>query len=267
MKFPIICYPKHGKYYKTLYTNYNGWVYSPDLEISDNEFGNNEVNSEDSSDIDEYVYKDSNGNRIGGIFNINDVKYIHTTIINKGYEMTTYTYPNINIPFKSKMVNWWNLFYCGGFSITGPNEENYSDQKLIIDAVINKSKPLGFSLIKRNELSSMINKVQQYGLCYTTEPHIFGENNIFINISQSLTFGETFNIKNWLESYRLMSCAINSTLLTDNDEKFFLSLKNKPLAYWLTDWDYANPKSNRDLALTGLLLGYPIESTVALMIQ
>ena len=76
------------------------------------------------------------------------------------------------------MINWWNLFYCGGFNITGPNGENYSDEKLIIDAVINKRKPLGFALVKRNEFASLINKVQKYRLCYTTEPHTFNENNI-----------------------------------------------------------------------------------------
>ena len=265
MKLPIIRHPRKEPPYKIPIKTYNSWICHEPEEIF---FDDDSEEYSSESDEDNSVYRDSNNNRIGGLFTYvkDDLEYM--IIMNKGYTMRTYIYPHIKIPFYSPMVRWWNLFYCGGFFIHGPNGENYSTDMNIVDAVINKQKPIGFAYFDNNKMPKVIEKVKKTGLPYSISPGIIRDDYSFIGISQLGTFGKLFDINQLLKSYALMDQNVNIPLLDKSDEKFFRSLKNKPLSYWLNDWDYARPgKSNRDLALTGLLLGYPIESTVSIMLQ
>jgi len=268
IKYPITRYFKKGNSCVLPYRNYNGWVYPKTKVFPDEEF-EADCDSDDISDDDwdNSIRKDFTGKRIGGLFRCIDDDYEYMMILNYGYDMRLYPYPKVNIPFKSPMVRWWNLFYCGGFSIIGPNDEDYSKDKCILDAVINKEKPIGFAWLNEDKLQAGIDKVKAAGLPYSLEASHFGHKGKFLGVSQTTTFGETFNVGKWLFSYRLMSDACEIDLLDDDDEGFFWSLIDKHLSYWLNAWDYANPKSNRELALTGLLLGYPVESTVSIMLQ
>jgi len=45
-----------------------------------------------------------------------------------------------------------------------------------------------------------------------------------------------------------------------------LSLSDQKLSDYLAGFDYANPEDNYELILTGLILGFPIESTFACII-
>ena len=47
-------------------------------------------------------------------------------------------------------------------------------------------------------------------------------------------------------------------------EDFILSLKNIEITSYLTS-DYANPNTTKEIIITGLILGYPVETTVAIL--
>lgn len=264
MKLPIIRYPRKEKPYIIPFKTYNSWI-CPEPEKIFFDDDNEDYSSE--SDEDNSVYRDSNNNRIGGLFTYVKDDFEYMIIMNRGYNMRTYIYPHVKIPFQSPMVRWWNLFYCNGFFIDGPNGEEYSTNMNIVDAVINKQKPIGFAYFENTKMHEIVEKVKKTGLPYSISPGLIRDDYSFIGIAQPVTFGKIFDVNQWLKSYALMSQAVGITLLDKSDEKFFLSLKNKQLSYWLDDWDYANPASNRDYALTGLLLGYPVESTVSIMLQ
>ena len=255
VSLPIHCYSKTYNF-NTALKPYIGWTYS-----------DYESDSELTDDEDEVILRDNNNKRIGGIFsyiNHNNLEWV--TFCNKGYDMGTYCYPSLKIPFKSPMVRWWNLFYCGGYSITSPDYQNYSSKIHIIEDVLHKKKPIGFALIDNDKIPFIIKRIEKAGYPYSIEPHETFPSS-FIGICQPLTFGKAFNIKKFLKSYKLFANAAHVTLLNKKDGQFFLSKLDTPLSYWLKDWDYANPVTHQDLALTGLLLGYPIESTVAIMLR
>ena len=159
IKLPIICHSKKALPKLTKFKKYNCWI-CPEPEDFFLDSDHDEEYSDDP-ETDNRIFKDSNDNRIGGLIRkttrISETMYI----LNSGWVMRTYAYPNVKIPFKSPMVRWWNLFYCGGFSISGPNDEHYSWNENIIDAVINKEKPMGFAFYQVDKMNDAINKLNK----------------------------------------------------------------------------------------------------------
>jgi hypothetical protein len=74
--------------------------------------------------------------------------------------------------------------------------------------------------------------------------------------------GELFNIDNVIASYRLLGSTswYGCDFIGDDGDKLH-EVAKKQLSDYLTGWDYANPITNFDCILVGLLLGFPIEST------
>lgn len=270
VKLPLTAHSKKGDICRPDIKLYNAWLCKePELfsdeECNESDDSNNSNDSED--DQFDTVYRDTNGKRVGGLIKFTDHNVEVMICLNKGWNMRTYPYPRVKIPFSSPMVRWWNLFYCGGFGIRDPNDVDLSTNEELIDAVIAKKKPIGFASLFDEKLQPFVDKVKSTGLPYHVKASGFRPGHYFLGVCQTTTFGETFNITLWLMSYTLMSHAANTILLDKSDVEFFLSLKDKPLSFWLKDWNYAHAHSNRDLALTGLLLGYSIESTVSIMLQ
>lgn len=130
---PIIRHHKN-KQHTTNLTPFDGWLMpEPDLD-------------DDDDDDDDVVYRDSRGFRMGGIFSesIKKCDTIQMSIIHMGWIHISYHYPNIELPFKSPLVRWNNLFYCGGFSVHGSNGENCSSNDMLIKDMISGLKPIGF---------------------------------------------------------------------------------------------------------------------------
>lgn len=258
---PIIRHNDYNKKSKkTKLKIYNAWIMS-NLEYADDFDGESISNNSDSDEEDcSIVYRDSNDYRLGGLFTIskNNIRVMY--IINRGYVMIKYVFPNDKLPFNSSMVRWWNLFYCGGFRIIGPKDEIYSSCDYLADDMIAKLKPIGFIMCKKKNLKKTLKKLTvQHLLTNVSKVNtLFGYE---IAVCQNTTFGEAFDVKAFIKSYEIMQLRADCKVFTKSDKKYFKSLKNIPLSHWLADWDYANPKTNRELMLTGLLLGYPIEST------
>jgi len=140
----------------------------------------------------------------------------------------------------------------------------------IIQAVINGVKPIGFAISDREKTKDeFIKLITDAGL-----PHIVAPSESFrpdlperydINLCQHGKVGELFDLDDVIESYQLLLELDPDADYYHNLKKQILKLRNRQLSDYLTDWDYANPKTDIDLILTGLLLGYPLESTSALI--
>lgn len=264
---PITRYHKKDTPQPTRFKPTDAWLCPEPEPFFDDASDDSDKSTESDDDFDSSVYRDASGKRVGGLVRSTHRKNAVMMILNKGWNMRTYPYPRVRIPFTSPMVRWQNLYYCGGFGVHGPNDKDLSSDGDLIDAVIAKRKPIGFALFESDQLQAQVEKVTTAGLPYKVEPHDRLSGHTWLGVSQQTTLAETFDLLAWLESYSLMSSAAKTILLTKSDETAFWSLKDRPLSSWLTGWDYANPVTNRDLALTGLLLGYAIESTVSIMLQ
>src|SRR5207245_1585703 len=117
-------------------------------------------------------------------------------------------------------VRWWNLFYCGGWFINGPKGERYSDNINTIEAVINKEKPMGFEWFENDKIPELVDKIKKTCLSYAIEPSKFLESKgSFLGVAQQMTFGQAFNIKKWLQSYKLMGQIVDIVFLDEEDEE------------------------------------------------
>lgn len=200
-------------------------------------------------------YKNPDGTAMHGIYLR---KYKHNTeklFINNGYLMRLYKYPNIEPLFYSPMVNDYNLHLCGGWSFRGVH------RKEAITRVINGAKPMGF--LVTTEVEEWEQVCIGSGLSYQIVPnHIPTENHFDIGISCGGTFAENFNLQNLNDDYTNYFHKIDYPWLIENVNNFILQLGDKLVSSYL-DSDYANPYTIEELMVTGLILGYPIETTVA----
>lgn len=162
--------------------------------------------------------------------------------------------------------------------MTGPDNENLSSKDCLLEAVIQGKKPMEFITGSVEvhldtyeskdpkyvrEMKARIERAQASGLPYVINRRT--DNMVELAICQKGTVGEHFDIESWLKCYVLYSQKLNYPLLSVADIQYLRGLKNMRLSEFLSDWEYAHPCSNRDLAQTGLLLGYSISSTVACM--
>jgi|UPI00041DD0DE hypothetical protein len=211
-------------------------------------------------------YCDDKDNALNGLYRRDYKENSVMLAINNGNVVRRYKYPKIQIPFNSKMVRWQNLHFCGGLGIPRPEGTNAGANDELLQAVIDGLKPVGFIITDKPEI--YINEAMESQCKYIINNNVaWLQNYKEVAIANSGKLKDNFDLNSLIESYRLMSIEVGWNLLTKEDESRLLSKGNCNLSDFLVDWDYANPKSNYDLALTGLLLGFPIESTVAIMIE
>lgn len=187
-------------------------------------------------------------------------KYKHTTdklFINNGHLMRVYKYPNIDCKFSSPKINDYNLHLCGGWSFKKTNE------KETIERVIKSLKPMGFFVT--TEVKKWESVCKKSKLSYSIVPnHIPTEKHFDIGISCKGTFGENFDLQNLMLDYMAYSEKVKIPLPAEEIGAYILSLKDVQISSYLTS-DYANPNTDQELIVTGLILGYPIETTVSIM--
>lgn len=214
-------------------------------------------------------YKNEDGQPLSGFYRIDHRGTSDMLVLRNGRCQGTYTYPRVEMPFKHPMVNWLNLAFCGGYLIPKPDgtELGYED---IIDAVIAGTKPIGFVVGSKSKIEEYAKLVEKTGLPYCiNDKHrtdYFGQKYYELGIANNGTLGENFVLEALIQSYRVLSTAYGTkyTALSESDEITLRRLSNKKLESFLKGYDYAKiSQSNLELVITGLILGYAVESTFA----
>lgn len=202
-------------------------------------------------------YRNSDGTVKHGVYLR---KYKNTTdklFINNGHLMRVYKYPNIDCKFSSPKINDYNLHLCGGWAFRGVNE------KEVIERVIKGLKPMG--IFVTTEVQKWESVCKKSGLPYLIAPnHFTTEDHFDIGISCKGTFDENFDLQNLIIDYMEYSDKVKISLPAEEIGAYILSLKDIQISSYLTS-DYANPNTDQELIVTGLILGYPIETTVSIM--
>ncbi|MGF7058675.1 hypothetical protein [Brassicibacter mesophilus] len=198
-------------------------------------------------------YRNEEGLGLSGIYRRDYKKVSHILRLYNGNLNLRYSFPKVEIPFSTPMLNWDNIYFI---------DSNYSDK--LVEAVLTARKPIGFIVVEKAEVDTYIKKIEDKGVEYLVKPH-FWEGHCEIGIANKGKIRELFDIEALLESYDLMSKSYGYSLIDQEDKEELNILFNKELSDFLTDYDYVNPISDAMFVLNGLILGYPIESTVAVI--
>lgn len=207
-------------------------------------------------------HRNEQGLGLSGFYRRDYRKSSEMLILQNGWLMIKYKYPRIEIPFKSPMHNWRNILYCGGFSLNDENGEPLWTREKLFKAIASRKKPVGFIVIEKKDEAFYLENARLNGLIYKKQkPDMMGK--MEIGFANSGTFNDHFSLTDLIDSYLIMADASSLELFIEL--KKILSLKNKKLSFFLDGYDYANPKTEYELILTGLILGYPIESTFSIL--
>lgn len=193
--------------------------------------------------------------------------------IQNGNVFGLFRYPKIIHAFHSPLLNDYNQQLCGGWywkyredgSTRAPFESN-SD--IILQRVINGAKPLG-GLVgwddQKEKIVDWKKQIARAGLglfCYQE-----GIKTTLIVCRQGI-LDELFNFDNLIADYVALDQSTRPGVLGNPATiiKMFNSIRRDTLEKYLR-FDHLHPHSTFDYIVTGLILGYPIENTYAVLTE
>ena len=189
--------------------------------------------------------------------------YRHTKIYNHGYLMSKYRYPIIDQKFYSKLINYDNLHLCGGWSFDGLKSENQC-----ILRVLNHLKPMGEEIYWNHDkekilgIREKINKTPENEFACKVRKVA---DSTSIIIASNKKFSELFDMESLTHDYLQYFWGLPGNFIHAVRGQLCEMSCEKVSEY--LDYDFANPKSSFNLIATGLILGYPIETTASLVIR
>lgn len=212
-------------------------------------------------------YRDKQGFGLSGFYRRDYKETSEMVVMSNGYSILRYKYPKVvDLPFHSPLLRWHNLFHCGGYSVEFPDGEGTNTNDRLLEAVCNELKPTGFWPLTSEELEETLRKVKQTDLVWKVSDNSHPRFQYEIGVANKGRVKDHFDLNKLIESYQLFSNKLDCDLLSKKDEEIILSFGDFELAWLLEGYDYGNPsKTNHDHVFTGLILGYPVESTVALL--
>lgn len=180
-----------------------------------------------------------------------------------GYRAVTYRYPRIKPRFTSPLVNEDNLHLCGGWTWPAFKREwPYKvSHPVIIERVIAGVKPLGEAAAReggQEELEELQERAQAADLETLLERRNNSNFPWQLGVARRETFGELFDLValtlDWVDYTRGLDAGYAADIL-----ELFRSVSGRPASDFLgADWDLL------PAPLTGLILGYPVETSAAI---
>lgn len=151
------------------------------------------------------------------------------------------TYRFNNVPeYKHPYLSWENLDHCGGWA---------SDDTYLLTAVQNSKKPAA-----------------QYYYGYDSVPEIKTEKGIevftkhisdWIFITRSCSLKDLFDIDSIIYAYKKHNIFL--------DKADLMPYMEKPIMDLMKEEFFINQTTETEIVITGLMLGYPIESTASIL--
>lgn len=207
------------------------------------------------------LYADKD-NLVTGLFKASttDDRYTIVFIVD-GEAQNFYTCIRAKVPvFKSPLVNYYNLIFACQFKIRSTNGVVVNDKISDIKRVCDGKKPFTFACLDSyGEMDIALETITKAELPYVTE-NTGSEFMTCISVCQTGTLGENFDLDALCETYDILGKKAGYKFLSSADKEYILTLKDKPLSYWLTNWNRMSlSKARRDRVLSGLLFGNPID--------
>ncbi len=191
-------------------------------------------------------YRDGDNKTLHGIYIRDRDDTQEKFFVNNGELIRKYIYPIIKTVFQSEMVNDFNLHFCGEWA--WPDiDSKYG----LIDRVRRKKKPMGIYVCgTRGELNRLKHTMKYLNLNITKKDKELG-------FCQKKSLKDLFDLDSLQKDYDnyLGRNAID-----------FKKIADKTLDECIASFDYDNPEDDEELIITGLVFGYPIESTISIIL-
>ena len=197
---------------------------------------------------------DSKGKLVHGIYHLKIKDSIHKTVFVHGNKVGSYVYPRILRSFNSPLLNDYNLHFTGGW-IWFENQEQENDELLF--RVSNNLKTAGFVVSNRDTCVKIEKKAKRAGLVTDLHSNNVRPDELWeVGMSIKGKFGGIFDLPALERDYARWGIYAPITY----------NFSNVEIASLLKGFDYSNSSKPLQLKIiTGLLLGYPLESTCALI--
>ena len=158
------------------------------------------------------------------------------------------TYRFNNVPeYKHPYLSWENLDHCGGWA---------SDDSYLLSAVQDGKKPAA-QCVAINEPVPEIEPGNNIETYYTTEQIYDNYTRNQVYITRTCSLKDIFDIDSIIDAYK------KHDVLLDREE--LMPYMEKPIMDLMKEGLWLNADSDNELVITGLMLGYPIESTASIL--
>lgn len=181
----------------------------------------------------------------------------------RAYTLHCYTYPNVELSVSSPFLSWENLNCCNGWAY---------DEAYLLTAVQEGKKLYAGSTIFLQTPADVKNAEARLEEIRTALPdtclagkEVVKNDRFFpFYICRRGRLQDFFDFDQVLEDYKRMDI-----MLSAQDRKIFYHLGGIELAQFATGKPmcYTGCISDVELMITGLLLGYPLESTASLLLK
>ena len=210
-------------------------------------------------------YKDPSGNALHGVYVRQYKKTEDKLYINNGHLMSKYKYPRIERKFTSQMLNDFNLHLCGGWAWHGVNSDT-----VLIERVANKQKPMGFISTFTEKVDKLLGLIDNTNLEVMVRPSKYRSDQVEIAIANQGKLNDLFDLSSLMEDYIAYQNATGRIRKIEDHTCYSVVPEEiyRFAEYELKDFfsfDYVNHLEDWDIMITGLILGYPIETTVSIM--
>jgi len=169
------------------------------------------------------------------------------------YIHMTYRFNNGVEPISSQYISWENLNCCGGWTF---------DKSYLLTAVQNGKKLCaGITFNSEEELGKYKNSLSnEYDFFCDPPMHNGPYTTYYIDVIRRGAIGDFINIDEILETYVKLG-------ITSFDKELLSEFFEMPLYYCISGetLDYSRPRMMEEYIITGLILGYPLESTAWLI--
>ena len=188
---------------------------------------------------------------------------VQSKYANRAHTLAKYTFPNVELSVSSPFLSWENLNCCGGWTY---------DEKYLFTAVQEGKKlyagaaiyigPTGGTSEAEARLKEITSSLPNY--CKAGKEIVKNENYFPFYICRRGCLKDFFNLDKVLEDYKRMGI----TLYSEQREHLF-ALSEIELAQFAsaTPMCYYEADTDTELIVTGLLLGYPLESTASILLE
>lgn len=167
-----------------------------------------------------------------------------------GYKLITYLRQPLHINFKSEMVNDINQLHCGGWLILPGIDLS---EKALLERVLSGKKPMAILHGKSNEdYDKMLLSVDQNKFYVAKNIKYEGR----ILVARKGKIKDLFDLDTLDKDY------LDSGIVSNLKSR----MGNKTLESYFYDWDAQDKDSKITYPETGLILGYPIENTISLLL-
>ena len=216
--------------------------------------------------------KDAQGRPRNGIYLQSFKRFEVKRYIRNGVVLASYRFPRFGKSFQSPLVNDYNQHLAGGWhwryredgSLRGKNEFN---NETILERLIAGRKPMGglhFWDDIREKKEKCLQQLANADLSFTSTSE---EGDEYLTVSRRGKLGDLFNFDHLIQDYTELENGSGCKVLGPiaSLERFLATTAGKDLESFLT-FDYLHPASAFDFIITGLILGYPVENTYALLL-